>query len=86
MICFTSDELSLPDFTLAPKRFWNKIGGFFGRLRPALDRHRVREHDAQTPGVRVSFLARPDAAGSRFGMLSSAPRLLAHGDSKFVKA
>jgi len=41
MICFTSESLSLPDFTLAPKRFWNKIGGFFGQQNIEFDTHPV---------------------------------------------
>jgi len=39
MICFQSDSLSLPDFTLGPKGFWNKIGTVFGRENIEFETH-----------------------------------------------
>jgi heme exporter protein D len=31
IVCFESESLSLPDFTIGPKGFWNKIGALLGK-------------------------------------------------------
>ncbi len=39
VICFQSEAFSLPDFALAPKKFWNKIGGMLGRQNIEFNTH-----------------------------------------------
>lgn len=39
VICFQSEAFSLPDFTLAPKKFWNKIGSMLGRQSIEFNTH-----------------------------------------------
>ena len=41
IVCFESESLSLPDFTIGPKRFWNKIGALFGKQSIEFDTHPI---------------------------------------------
>lgn len=41
IICFESQVLALPEFTLGPKRFWDKVGNMLGRQTIEFDSHPI---------------------------------------------
>ncbi len=53
VICFQSAALSLPGFTLAPKKFWNKVGGMLGQQSIEFETH---------PAFSENYLLRGDDA------------------------